>query len=368
MRRVRGYGVVAAVLLALCALGPAAHVAGASTMPWIEATPASGPVGTQVTITGQEWPPNRAVRLDFGDPQQQLATWDVGLAQGQTDGQGKLTLTVTIPAQYDSLSAGPRQVAPGHYVLIASPATGASAQTTFDVTVAPPGSSAPPVAARFAAYYAAHDGLRLLGHALAMETTLTYTDTAGTAQQVPVQYFEKGRLEDHSAEGLTGPWAFMYGRIVPELIQRGSTLPISSADTSLRYVDLQPLTVPDQRMAPPADFRDGEPYTLPNGDVFIPSDAQLRPVPGYRIPSYFWTYLQSDVFPAGWLHDLGLPITGVTKATLTKQGETREVMLQAFERGILSYDARNPVAFRVERANVGTDYVRAFTPPGPVVP
>jgi hypothetical protein len=35
----------------------------------------------------------------------------------------------------------------------------------------------------------------------------------------------------------------------------------------------------------------------------------------------------------------------------------RGVSMQAFERGILTYDPQNPDRFKVERANVGADYL-----------
>ena len=39
---------------------------------------------------------------------------------------------------------------------------------------------------------------------------------------------------------------------------------------------------------------------------------------------------------------------------------TRDVLVQAFQRTILTYDPLNPADYQIERANVGTDYARAF--------
>ena len=80
------------------------------------------------------------------------------------------------------------------------------------------------------------------------------------------------------------------------------------------------------------------------------------PVPGYPGPAYFWDYMNSAVFPAGGLHDLGLPLSPPFAATAIKTGLERSITMQAFERGVLSYDAQNPADFKVERANVGADY------------
>lgn len=87
--------------------------------------------------------------------------------------------------------------------------------------------------------------------------------------------------------------------------------------------------------------------------------------PGYLVADYFWAYMNSGVFPAGWLHDLGLPITVPFQGTVRKDGQDRGVAMQAFEHGILTYDAQNPLDFRVERANVGADYIAMKGGAGP---
>ena len=38
----------------------------------------------------------------------------------------------------------------------------------------------------------------------------------------------------------------------------------------------------------------------------------------------------------------------------------RQIVVQAFQRTILTYDPLNPADYQVERANVGTDYARAL--------
>ena len=70
----------------------------------------------------------------------------------------------------------------------------------------------PGVAEPFRAYYEQHQGMRVLGNPL---TSLVEVDG------YLAQYFEKGRLEDHRAEPVTPDWAFMYGRLAAELIERG---------------------------------------------------------------------------------------------------------------------------------------------------
>ncbi len=96
----------------------------------------------------------------------------------------------------------------------------------------------------------------------------------------------------------------------------------------------------------------------------MPLDSWLRPAPGYAVPTYFWAYItRSDLFPGGWLHDVGLPLTPVLTAQVTKQGVTRTVQIQAFERAVLSYDPLNPAEWQVERANIGADYLPLIARP-----
>ena len=54
-------------------------------------------------------------------------------------------------------------------------------------------------------------------------------------------------------------------------------------------------------------------------------------------------------------------MTEAIPAVVTKGASAnRQVLIQVFQRTILTYDPMNPTDFQVERANVGTDYRRAF--------
>ncbi len=67
---------------------------------------------------------------------------------------------------------------------------------------------------------------------------------------------------------------------------------------------------------------------------------------------------RSDLFPGGWLHDIGLPMTEAVWAKVDKGDmKGRDVLIQAFQRTVLTYDPANPPDWQVERANVGTDYL-----------
>ena len=102
-----------------------------------------------------------------------------------------------------------------------------------------------------------------------------------------------------------------------------------------------------------------------DGSVFIPFSADLSSASGHNVSQVFWEYMQrEDFFPAGWLHDIGLPLTEAIPATVDKGPlRGRQILVQAFQRTILTYDALNPTEFQVERANVGTDYQQRLPRP-----
>ncbi len=202
------------------------------------------------------------------------------------------------------------------------------------------------VSETFHSYYAQYAGQRVMGYPLADSTKLG---------NYVVQYFEKGRLEDHHQEVIDPTWAIMYGRIVAELVTEDLGLPVSATD--LTYHDLQLAAAPQKRQAVPTGFRGGT-VGVASG-TFVPYDASLRPIPGYIIPPYFWDYVnRKDLFPGGWLHDIGLPLTPIMTTTVVKQGKRRTIQLQAFERTVLTFDTQNPTDWQVERGNIGTDALR----------
>ncbi len=211
----------------------------------------------------------------------------------------------------------------------------------------------PEVAAPFRDYYAQHQGIRVLGYPL--------TDLLEVGAY-PAQYFEKGRIEDHQRD-LTDPtWTFMFGRLTDELMARDVGGAVTG--TNVTYGALADAHRLPARVPTPTGFA-GETMTMRTGE-FVPYDATLRPAPGYIVPLYFWAYInRTDLFPGGWLHDLGLPMTDAFQATAVKNGERRTISMQAFERTVLTYDPQNPPAWQVERGNIGADALRTLSLPQP---
>jgi hypothetical protein len=214
----------------------------------------------------------------------------------------------------------------------------------------------PGVAEPFRDYYNRHQGIRVLGYPL---TDLIEVDG------YPAQYFEKGRIEDHRGEATLPDWRFMYGRLTAELIEHDTLGSVNN--TTITYADLRYYNDPSYRTPAPRNFAGG---VMPVHDgMFVPYDPQLRPAPGYIVAPYFWAYItRRELFPGGWLHDIGLPMSDTFTAVTVKAGEQRTIFMQAFERTVLTYDMRNPAGWQVERGNIGADALRTLPPSQPVSP
>lgn len=210
------------------------------------------------------------------------------------------------------------------------------------------------VDSQFSQFYDTHDGPRILGRAISRAVN---PDGSGK-----IQYFEKGRLEDHSAQTSDSNWRFQYGLLVDELQQAKATVPIGSDVSNLNYLGLADNAGADKRVPAPAAGYNGDILIRSDGSAFIPFSADLKPAPGHNVPAYFVNYIRrNDLFPGGWLHDIGLPITEPIEVVVTKGSDNaRKIIVQGFQRTILTYDVRNPADWQVERANVGTDYWKVF--------
>jgi hypothetical protein len=263
---------------------------------------------------------------------------------------------VSVPAAATLPPASAPTAAPDAVVPAPSTSGTSGPAAAFPAGAVPPlpsavdvGASA--VGAPFQQFYAERQGLRVLGNTLV---------PARQEGGLVVQYFEKGRIEEHPDEP-NAAWRLQYGLLVDELVAAGAGLPVGGDASTLTYATIQQLTQPGARVAPPDGFTGGT-ATLPDGAVFVPFSAALAPGPGHVVPANFWAYVNdAGLFPGGWLHDVGLPITEPVEAVVDKGPDKgRRIVVQAFQRTILTYDPLNPPDYLVERANVGTDYARAF--------
>jgi hypothetical protein len=199
----------------------------------------------------------------------------------------------------------------------------------------------------FAAYYWQHHGVQTLGH---VQSPLLEMDG------MRVQYFEKGRLEDHRhltdnpAEAVGyAPLTRYLIDVAPDLAVDG--LPFTYGDLRNHYSSMQ---------EPPAGFAGG--VTPTEQGMFVPADYALGPVAGYVVPFQFWTYInRQSLFPGGWMHDVGLPITYAFNIVVAAEdGSERHLVVQAFDRTVLLLDLTERYNWAVRRANIGTDAVWVY--------
>jgi hypothetical protein len=211
-----------------------------------------------------------------------------------------------------------------------------------------------------------------------------------------VQYFDKARMEINQPGGdPTSPFYVTNGLLVVELIggrvqigdrefepglRAPSMVPVAgdvNSPDALAYASLAPVASlnNDRR----AQDRTGQPVTAVldrNGQVRDdPSRGTMirivryEPTLGHNIPDVFWsfmtstglvyngrfnTYREEAIF--NWETDLGYPITEPYWSSVRIAGAQKWVLVQAFQRRVLTYVADNPPGWQVEMGNVGRHY------------
>ena len=83
----------------------------------------------------------------------------------------------------------------------------------------------------------------------------------------------------------------------------------------------------------------------------------------HNIPLAFWSYLSA--LPIPWLSTMGLPLTEAVWVNVTVGGSLTWVLVQPFERRVLSYTPTNPDPFKVEMGNIGQHYFQWRYPASP---
>lgn len=223
-----------------------------------------------------------------------------------------------------------------------------------------------------------------------------YLDSPG--EERIVQYFDKGRMEVNDPDAdPADPWFVTSGLLTRELISgeiqvgddafldtgAGASVQVAGdhlnpfpqyrhlaeivdqgrpdrtgelADDVLTPDGLDPgVTPPDD---PSAEFIHYVIYHGPNGvDV------------GYNIPAAFWDYLNASgtVYDGNggttsadplfsWLFVMGFPIADAFWAEVPVSGEMQWVLIQPFERRVLTYTPANSPEWQVEMGNIGQHY------------
>jgi hypothetical protein len=223
-----------------------------------------------------------------------------------------------------------------------------------------------------------------------------YIDAPGGSNTRLVQYFDKSRMEinDPGADP-NAPFFVTNGLLTVELIsgqmQIGNNafverypanIPISGDIDDLQAPTYQSfLNVSNTRRRDfPAQNRVGQFATATinkagqvGNDPAKGNDARAKieyfePTTRHNIPAAFWQFLNAtgpisetgQIVPRRlidpWFYASGLPISEAYWTRVKIKGEMQDVMIQAYERRVLTYVPTNPQGFLVEMGNIGIHY------------
>jgi hypothetical protein len=196
-----------------------------------------------------------------------------------------------------------------------------------------------------------------------------------------VQYFDKGRLEINDPRGdKSSPWFVTSGLLVKEMVAGaaetggGHLYKIGPANVAVAgdgnggptYAQFAGLTgrAGNQEGKQLSDSS----FLSPNGDVAeVTSEddapasieiARYEEASGHNWADVFWSFAGSMAGSGGtgWLPTLGYPITEPYWITVPINGTPHTILVQLFERRILTYNPGNPAQTQVEMGNVGRAY------------
>ena len=231
------------------------------------------------------------------------------------------------------------------------------------------------------------------GQAPIADITENYENTPGGQRQV--QYYDKTRMEITNPGGdVKSKWYVTNGLLVREMVKGNVQVGDNSFDVR------SPNDIPvagdvDNNSAPTyADFasfaslnndnraqpRIGQPVigtllrnAAPGESAGFGSAypetriATFENTLGHNIPQVFWDFMNArgtvivNHAPTqdrieDWLFAMGYPIAEPYWTKATVGGQTKDVMVQLFQRRVLTYTPSNSAAWRVEMGNVGRHY------------
>jgi hypothetical protein len=205
-----------------------------------------------------------------------------------------------------------------------------------------------------------------------------------------VQYFDKTRMEITDPSGdPSEPWFVTNGLLAKELVtgelqlgeesfeqyQPAEVNVVGDADDELAptYASFSGLLDPQGHE--PGDvvaeqiMRDGEVVSNPTyGDSYGVTIAMIAAETGHGVATPFWEFMTSrgltwqdgeyrhaDLFDHPY-YATGLPITEPYWTTVEVAGVSTDVLIQVFERRVMTYTPANSSGWRVEAGNVGQHY------------
>jgi hypothetical protein len=204
-----------------------------------------------------------------------------------------------------------------------------------------------------------------------------------------VQYFDKARMEVNNARGdRNSKWFVTTGLLVIELItgrtqigenefvqHAAADIPIAgdpgdpNAPTYASFGGVTGLQPGDRTGQDAAETLDRAGQV---GQYAGPQRPEARLAhfvaeSGHNVPQVFWDYLNSSgtVFDnqryrndtlVDWVFTLGYPLSEPYWTRIKVGGVDRDVLVQAFQRRVLTYSPDNPSGWQVEMGNVGRHY------------
>lgn len=203
-----------------------------------------------------------------------------------------------------------------------------------------------------------------------------------------VQYLDKSRMEINQPDAPRGQFYVSNGRLTDELItgqlqvgdaqyEQRSPAAITVAgdpqNTFPLYRDLQAIYRRQRNADHANEFiargADGSVQIspLPNANN-DPSMLITQRVAGLGIPRIFWDFMNQpgQIMENGsvrnanplidWRYVMGEPLTEAYWTTIRVGGQDQPVLIQAFERRVLTFTPSNAPNFRVEMGNIGRHY------------
>jgi hypothetical protein len=103
------------------------------------------------------------------------------------------------------------------------------------------------------------------------------------------------------------------------------------------------------------------------GNKYAVKYAEYNPELGHNIPDVFWNFMgkQGLVYQNGqfvtaavinWTSTMGFPLTEAYWSKVVVGGQQKDVLIQLYERRVLTYTPDNSEAYKVEMGNVGAHY------------
>ncbi len=222
-----------------------------------------------------------------------------------------------------------------------------------------------------------------------------------------VQYYDKARMEinDPNADP-NSMWYVTNGLLVYEMIsgrmqigndkfeqREPASIPVAGGPSMQAHIDTTPTyaslgrvatLAPGQNQAPD---RTGQPvdqtYLLDGTIGKLPTAANppklqhYEKTTGHNIPDVFWSFMNQrgvvyedgqfkDGLAFNWVYAMGYPLTEPYWMQININGAPTNIMVQAFQRRLLTYNPTNAPPWRVEMGNVGVQYYQwryGQTPP-----